>query len=807
MLGRQAQHDLVVVANRLPVDRKTQPDGSTSWQPSPGGLVAALEPVMQRNAGAWIGWTGAPGDAPEPFEARGIRLIPVNLDEDDVEDFYEGMSNGTLWPLYHDVIVSPQFHRHWWEAYVRVNRRFAEKAAEFAAESALVWVQDYQLQLVPQMLRERRPDLRIGFFNHIPFPPYEIFAQLPWRRQVLDGLLGSDQLGFQRPADANNFLRACRRNGLATRRGMVHLPAEPRFGSADHHPPREVRAAAFPISIDAELIDELSRRESVQERAREIRSELGDPKVMLLGVDRLDYTKGILHRLKAVEELFRDGVLSSPDAVLVQVATPSRERIGQYQQMREDVEVTVGRINGEHGQLGRPAVHYLHQSYDREELAALYLAADVLLVTALRDGMNLVAKEYVASRHDERGALVLSEFAGAAIELPQAFLVNPHDIDGMKSAIVRAVQISPREAQRRMRAMRRRVFEHDVARWASTFLKVTGSASVPKVMEEAPVAELAATGASRAGRRDRGSGFATATAAGGGQTSEDLVATDSTGDHVPSVAVEPAPRHPGDRSSTLPLGLVTALEGFSMRPSLLIALDFDGVLAPIVSDPQAARALPESRRHLNELVGLPGVRLALVSGRTLADLRRVASPPPGALLVGSHGAEMSDPVLGAQSQTPLDPEAAALLQRIIVELEQISAGQKGTHVEIKPTGAVLHTRRAAREVAAKATQEALDGPATWPGVHLTKGKEVVELTVVAVTKGTALRALRKTTGADAVLYAGDDVTDERAFAVLDGDAGDVSVRVGSGETVADHRLGSPDEVSAMLGLLVDLCRE
>jgi trehalose 6-phosphate synthase/phosphatase len=807
------EHDLVVVANRLPVDRKTLPDGSSTWEPSPGGLVAALEPVMQRNAGAWIGWTGAPGDAPDPFEARGIRLIPVNLDEDDVEDFYEGMSNGTLWPLYHDVIVSPQFHRHWWEAYVRVNRRFAEKTAEYAGESALVWIQDYQLQLVPQMLRERRPDLRIGFFNHIPFPPYEIFAQLPWRRQVLDGLLGSDQLGFQRPADANNFLRACRRNGLATRRGMVQLPAQARFGSPDHHPKREVRAAAFPISIDAEQNDGLARRPDVQERAREIRRELGDPKTVLLGVDRLDYTKGILHRLKAVEELFRDGVLSSPDAVLVQVATPSRERIGQYQQMREDVEVAVGRINGDHGTIGRPAVHYLHQSQDREELAALYLAADVMLVTALRDGMNLVAKEYVATRHDERGALVLSEFAGAAIELPQAFLVNPHDIDGVKAAIVRAVQISPREAQRRMRAMRRRVFEHDVARWASTFLKVAAEASVP-LPEPVPVVELAATGASRAGRRDRGSGFATATSTGDGSTSEDLVALDGTGDlyraesdDLTDIEDEEPARHPGDRSSPLPLGLVTALEGFSMRPSLLIALDFDGVLAPIVAVPEAARALPQSREHLATLVGLPGVRLALVSGRTLADLRRVASPPPGTLLVGSHGAETSDPALGAQSQTVLDEEARELLDRVVIELERISAAWKGTNVEIKPTAAVLHTRRAERDVAAKATQEALDGPAGWPGVHLTHGKEVVELSVVSVTKGTALRQLRELTGADAVLYAGDDVTDERAFAVLDGDAGDVSVRVGTGETMADHRLGSPDEVSAMLGLLVDLCRE
>ncbi len=814
----RGDHDLVVVANRLPVDRHVLPDGTVSWQTSPGGLVAALEPVMQRNAGAWIGWTGAPGDAPEPFDARGIRLIPVNLDEAEVADFYEGMSNGTFWPLYHDVIVSPQFHRHWWESYVRVNRRFAEKAAEHAGESALVWIQDYQLQLVPQMLRERRPDLRIGFFNHIPFPPYEIFAQLPWRRQVLDGLLGADQLGFQRPADANNFLRACRRNGLATRRGMVQLPGEPRFGSSEHHPRREVRAAAFPISIDAEQIDALARRDDVQARAREIRQELGDPKVVLLGVDRLDYTKGILHRLKAVEELFAEGSLSSPEAVLVQVATPSRERVEQYQQMRHDVEVTVGRINGDHGTIGRPAVHYLHRSYDRKELSALYLAADVLLVTALRDGMNLVAKEYVATRYDERGALVLSEFAGAAIELPQAFLVNPHDIDGVKAAIVRAVQISPREAQRRMRAMRRRVSEHDVARWASTFLKVTGSAALPQLPE--PGAGLAGgPGPARADGADRGSGFppaavfpAPAAAEVRGAVRGAVGIAGSAGPPDPLVdgsaeAAELADTiDPGDRSSPLPLGLVTALEGFAMRPSLLIALDFDGVLAPIVADPGAARALPQSHRHLVSLAALPGVRLALVSGRQLADLREVAAPPPGTLLVGSHGAEMSSGT-GDPAPTALEPEAAELLARLVAELNRISAAHKGTHVEVKPTGAVLHTRRAKREIAAEATQQALDGPATWPGVHLTHGKEVVELAVVAVTKGTALRELRERTRADAVLYVGDDVTDERAFAVLDGDAGDVSIRVGSGETVADHRLGSPDEVAAMLGLLVDLCRE
>ncbi|GAB3273223.1 trehalose-phosphatase [Kineosporia babensis] len=814
--------DLVVVANRLPVDRQSNPDGSTTWKPSPGGLVSALEPVMQSNSGAWVGWTGAAGDAPEPFEARGIQLIPVELSKKEVEDYYEGMSNGTLWPLYHDVIAQPQFHRHWWESYVRVNRRFAEKAAQFSAENALVWVQDYQLQLVPQMLRALRPDLRIGFFNHIPFPPYEIFAQLPWRRQVLDGLLGADQLGFQRPADANNFLRACRRNGLSTRRGMVHLPAEPRFGSADHHPPREVRAAAFPISIDAELIDSLGRREDIQERAREIRRELGDPKVVLLGVDRLDYTKGILHRLKAVEELFAEEVLSPPDAVFVQVATPSRDRVEEYEKLRRDVEVTVGRINGDYGQLGHPAVHYLHQSQDREELAALYLASDVMLVTALRDGMNLVAKEYVATRHDEQGALVLSEFAGAAIELPQAFLVNPHDIDGVKAAIVRAAQISEREATRRMRAMRRRVFEFDVARWASTFLKVAASAAaepaVPRRATTPPTESIELSAILAEARSENEATEATPV--------ENVA---HQGDFVPeggTVIAEPdlddaedleEPGHvlddplvlidQPDRRLPLSLGLVTALEGFAMHPSLLLAFDFDGVLAPIVENPDAARPLPRALRHLNELSTLPGVRVALVSGRRLDDLVRVANPPARALLVGSHGAEFRDPLGDAVVNSAPDEAQAALLAKATAELEAISARHPGTHVEVKPTGVVLHTRRAERPAAAAATQEALDGPAALPGVHLTHGKEVVELSVVSINKGTALRRLRSITGADAVLFVGDDVTDERGFAVLRAQEGDVSVRVGPGETQAQYRVGSPEEVVTMLGLLVDLCGE
>ncbi|MBB3042144.1 trehalose-6-phosphate synthase [Nocardioides soli] len=452
--------DLVIVANRLPVDRIENPDGSPGWRPSPGGLVSALEPVLRANDGIWIGWPGGADGDTAPFEAEGLDLVPISMTPQEIEEFYEGFSNATLWPLYHDVVAKPEFHREWWDSYVTINRRFAERAAEVANEAATVWVHDYQLQLVPAMLRELRPDLRIGFYLHIPFPPAELFQQLPWRRQILEGLLGADLIGFQLSGAAQNFVRLVRqRVGHKTHRDVVYLPDG-----------RTVRAAAFPISIDSAGYEELARSEEVARRATEIRDALGNPRKIFLGVDRLDYTKGIYARLRAFAELVADGHFDVEDAVFVQVATPSREQVEQYRLLRDDIDRLVGRINGDHGQIGRPAIHYLHASYPREEMAAYFRAADIMVVTPLRDGMNLVAKEYVACRFDNEGALVLSEFAGAADELRQAWLINPYDINGMKSALLDAYRADGRELTRRMKAMRKQVMEHDVAAWADKFL-------------------------------------------------------------------------------------------------------------------------------------------------------------------------------------------------------------------------------------------------------------------------------------------------------------------------------------------------
>ncbi|HEY4266615.1 MAG TPA: trehalose-6-phosphate synthase [Galbitalea sp.] len=487
--SKNGGYDFVVVSNRLPVDRVIGQDGKASWQHSPGGLVTALEPVMRAADGAWVGWAGQPDLEFKPFVSDGIHIVPVALSADDVEMYYEGFSNDTLWPLYHDVIAPPSYHREWWESYVAVNRRFADAAIAVAAQGAVVWVQDYQLQLVPKMLREARPDLTIGFFNHIPFPPYGIYSQLPWRTQIVEGLLGADVLGFQRVADAANFSRAVRRLlGFDTKHPYIEVPSD----GSPKSVPRRVLAKAFPISIDSSGFEELARRPDVQARAREIREGLGNPKTVMLGVDRLDYTKGIGHRLKAFGELLAEERLSVEDVTLVQVASPSRERVAAYMQLRDEIELTVGRINGDFGTISHQAISYHHHGYPREEMVALYLAADVMLVTALRDGMNLVAKEYVASRFDNDGVLVLSEFTGASDELRRSLRINPHDIDGLKDAIVQAVEMPLVERQRRMRSMRKLVLRNDVARWSAEFLTALRAAGKNHdvTVDDDPLGEL-----------------------------------------------------------------------------------------------------------------------------------------------------------------------------------------------------------------------------------------------------------------------------------------------------------------------------
>ena len=442
---------IVVVANRLPVSW----DGE-QWVTSPGGLVRALEPVLQKVNGSWVGWAGNAGEAPDPFEHDEIEQRPVPLSEDEVDGFYYGFCNGTLWPLYHDAVISPEFHRHHWHPYRMVNQRYAEIAAEAVESDDIAWVQDYQLQLVPGMLRSIRDDITIGFYLHIPFPPIELFARLPWRRQIIEGLLGADVLAFQTRASVQNFARAARRFGAAESVGRRELRWQG----------RSIKLQRAPIAIDTEHFETLARSPGVQHRARELRHELGDADHIFLGVDRLDYTKGIDLRLKSFAGLLEQNRGLPRRYAFVQVAVPSRENVPAYQELRSDIEQLVGRINGDYGEPGWSPVSYLYRSLELEELIAYYVAADVMLVTPLRDGMNLVAKEYVACRRNRPGVLVLSEFAGAAEQLRSAVIVNPHDVDGVTQTLRMATEMDQSEVRARMQRLRRTVRRETVFEWA-----------------------------------------------------------------------------------------------------------------------------------------------------------------------------------------------------------------------------------------------------------------------------------------------------------------------------------------------------
>jgi trehalose 6-phosphate synthase len=453
------QSSLVVVANRLPLDDSAAPDGACEWRRSPGGLASALHAIIEQTPATWVGWAGGIGPAPALPDVGRLRIRPVALSDEELSGYYEGFANSTLWPLYHDAVEHPVFDRGWWETYRAVNRRFAEAAAEVAERDAAVWVQDYHLQLVPAMLRQLRPDLLIGFFLHVPFPPPELYMQLPRRVELLRGMLGADLVGFQRPQAAHNVAQLARQLlGAVATDDAIHLDG------------RVVRTGAFPVSIDVAEMRALATRPDVVARARQLRRDLGRPRRVLLSVDRFDYTKGIEHRLTAYSELLRDGLVKVRDTVVVQVAVPSRERVEHYKILRDRIEGEVGRINGEYGRVGETAIHYLNQPFDRADLAALYRTADVMVVTPLRDGMNLVAKEFVAAREDGAGALVLSEFAGAAAELSDAFLVNPHDVDGLKQTLLRAMEAPPEDLAARMSAMRDHLSRHDILQWARAYL-------------------------------------------------------------------------------------------------------------------------------------------------------------------------------------------------------------------------------------------------------------------------------------------------------------------------------------------------
>ena len=462
-------HRLVVVSNRAPVELKRRPDGN-QLVPTVGGLVSALLAVFKASgSGLWVAWSGSESSTPSaaspkidlPADDPCFTLRFVRLTERDVSQYYYGFCNRGLWPLSHYFIGRCQFRADQWQAYRRVNETFASALNEELQDDDFVWVQDFHLTLVPALARRVRPHLRLGFFWHVPFPEPSVFGIMPWRDAVLAGLLGSDVIGFHLESYARNFLACVER--------FLGLDVDWIRGSVMYQG-REIRAVARPIGIDAAQFEATASRPDVVERTAKIRRQLGSPARVMLGVDRLDYTKGILERLRAFERFLENHPSSRGNVTFIQIAVPSRERVDDYRTMKREIDEAVGRITGRFSREGWVPVRYIYGSVSAADLAAYYAAADVALVTPLRDGMNLVAKEYVACRFNDDGVLMLSEFAGAAEDLPEAVLVNPYNVDDGAARIESALRMAPAEIRARMRKLRARVQDRDLRWWLESFL-------------------------------------------------------------------------------------------------------------------------------------------------------------------------------------------------------------------------------------------------------------------------------------------------------------------------------------------------
>jgi trehalose 6-phosphate synthase/phosphatase len=450
---------LVIASNRLPFSFRKGRHGIERRRSS-GGLVSALDPVLRKRGGAWVGWPGGPvpreaaiGEPSDPY-----RIVPVPLGPREEKRYYHGLSNGALWPLFHSLPGRATFDPRDWTAYEAVNERFAEALLGEARAGELLWVHDYHLMLVPERVRERRPKLPILFFLHVPFPSYDIFTLVPHHEELLRGVLGSRVIGLHIPGYVKNFLdcaERCLGAAVDRERGLLEFEG------------RTVRVGAFPIGIDWADFEAKALQAPSCDR----------PERLIIGADRLDYTKGIPQRIEAMERLLERHPEYREKVTLLQVAVPSRTQVPEYRALKCEIDEVVGRVNGRFATSEWSPIHYLYRSLDHAKLAGLYREADVALVTPLRDGMNLVAKEFVACQVADPGVLVLSRLAGAADGMPEALLVNPYDIEGTAQALHRALSMPRAERARRMEALRRRDAEHDVHAWVDSLLHAAAKAA------------------------------------------------------------------------------------------------------------------------------------------------------------------------------------------------------------------------------------------------------------------------------------------------------------------------------------------
>lgn len=460
---------IIIISNRIPYNL-SKINKKSRYKKSVGGLVTALDPILSTKGGVWIGWNGQVGKKTNINKKiyitnensnGGYMLKCINLTTNEVKGYYHGFSNRSVWPLFHGFISQSHFNLDYWKAYISVNKKFCNETLEETSGKELIWIQDYHLTLLPDMLKQANPKLKVLFFLHIPFPNYEIFRILPWNRKILNGLLGCDLIGFQTNGDRINFLTSCKEL-LDARVDFIK--------SKVFYKKRTVNIKNLPISIDFERFNNLSKGKSINRFLKNIRKVDSNIK-LIISVERLDYTKGIKEKLLSIERFFEKYPEYRKKLIFLQISVPSRTKIREYITLKKEIDELVGRINGRFADELWTPIHYIYKEIPQPKLIALYKAADICLATPLRDGMNLIAKEYVSCKTEGNGVLILSKFAGAADEMGKyTLLVNPYDIEEVADSINAALNLHWNTKKKMMHELRKVVRENDVFKWASKFL-------------------------------------------------------------------------------------------------------------------------------------------------------------------------------------------------------------------------------------------------------------------------------------------------------------------------------------------------
>ncbi len=697
----------IIVSNRLPVKCVLE-EGQLSMHASEGGLATGLSAIHGDEGNLWIGWPGLVVSTKKEEhlieeQLRPGGLVPVFLSEQQIKGFYEGFSNEILWPIFHYISTYSNFETEYWDHYVRVNELFRDQILLHAGAGDTIWIHDYQLLLLPQLLREQLPDTTISFFLHIPFPSQELFRLIPWRNELLSGMLGADLLGFQTYDDVRHFISAASRIlGISQRTGRLEFEG------------RTVAVDSFPISIDTAHFEALARDPEVLRSKEMIRNSFPGQQIML-SIDRLDYSKGILQRLKAFELFLGRSERFLKSVVLYMVVVPSRDKVSQYESLKKSIDQEVGRINARYGTYDWQPIVYFYQSFPIRELAAMYGVADVCLVTSMRDGMNLVSKEYVASRIDGTGVLILSELAGASHELVDALLINPADTQQVAEAIETALDMSPEEMQERLSALRDVVRRFDVHYWAGSFLE-----KLKEIKNEQEKRKTLRVGNS----------------------------------------LEKSIR-----------------KQYQQAKRRLLILDYDGTLVGFKPVPE--QAVPDKNLHelLEDLANDPKNHLVIISGRKQEQLNQWFGKMD-CTLVAEHGVWRKDPGGDWKVRPGLSDHWQDQVNELMVSFAHRTPGAGVERKDYSIAWHYRKVQKDLGMIRSDELLESLKDYSGTFGLQILEGSMVIEVRNAAVNKGQAVLEILERQEYDFVFSAGDDRTDEDMFVVLPESAITIKVGAG-----------------------------